>query len=123
MEYKDRTMSSIIILITLGLLLYAFSISDTAYSIEGRTLKDIFIYLINNYLDFILIVYVFICFQIAGYVELKYKQDFITTSFLSILFTPLSILFILQNEVEDDLNYLNIFFILQSHIWTRPYSL
>ena len=102
MEHKDRTISSIIILITLGLLLYAFSISDTVYSVEGRNLKDIFIYLIDNYLDFILIVYVFICFQIAGYVELKYKQDFITTSFLSILFTPLSILFILQNEVEDD---------------------
>ena len=102
MEQKDRTISSIIILITLGLLLYAFSISDTVYSVEGRTLKDIFIYLIDNYLDFNLIIYVFICFQIAGYVELKYKQDFITTSFLSILFTPLSILFILQNEVEDD---------------------
>ena len=102
MEQKDRTLSSIIILLTLGLMFYAFSISGTSNALEGKTVKDIMIYLIDNYLDLILISYVFICFQIAGYVELKYKQDFITISLLSIIFTPLSVFFILQNEVEDD---------------------
>ena len=102
MEQKDRTLSSIIILFTLGLMFYALSISGASNALEGKTVKDIMVYLIDNYLDLILMGYVFICFQIAGYVELKYKQDFITISLLSIIFTPLSVFFILQNEVEDD---------------------
>ena len=102
MEQKDRNLSAIIYLLIIALMFYAFSISNSTLSLDGKTLKDIILFLFDNYLDFILIGYVFICFQIAGYVELRYKQDFITVSLLSIIFTPLSIFFILQNEVEDD---------------------
>ena len=38
----------------------------------------------------------------AGFVELKYKQDFIMVSLLSIFLTPFSILFILQNENDEE---------------------
>ena len=54
MEQKDRTLSSIIILLTLGLMFYALSISGTSNALEGKTVKDIMIYLIDNYLDLIL---------------------------------------------------------------------
>ena len=102
MEQKDRNLSAIIYLLIFALMFYALSISNSTPFLEGKTFKEIFLFLVDNYLDFILIGYVFICFQIAGYVELKHKQDFITISLLSIIFTPLSIFFILQNEVEDD---------------------
>jgi len=61
----------------------------------------LFSLMIAQYLDFVLIAYVFICFQLAGFVELKYKKDFIMVSILSILLTPISILFILQNDNEE----------------------
>jgi hypothetical protein len=69
-------------------------------SLDGKTLKDIILFLFDNYLDFILIGYVFICFQIAGYVELDYKQDFITVFIIKYIFTPLSIFFFLQKGTK-----------------------
>ena len=68
----------------------------------GKTLKDLFSMLMAQYLDFVIIAYVFICFQLAGFIELKYKKDFMTVSILSILLTPISILFILQNEKNEE---------------------
>ena len=100
-DQKDKTLSSIIVLITLALLMYLISDSGALNIQGGRTLKELFSLMIAQYLDFVLIAYVFICFQLAGFVELKYKKDFIMVSILSILLTPISILFILQNDNEE----------------------
>ena len=100
-DQKDKTLSSIIVLITLALLMYLISDSGVFNIQGGRTLKQLFSLMIAQYLDFVLIAYVFICFQLAGFVELKYKKDFIMVSILSILLTPISILFILQNDNEE----------------------
>ncbi len=100
-DQKDKTLSSIIVLITLALLMYLISDSGVFNIQGGRTLKELFSLMIAQYLDFVLIAYVFICFQLAGFVELKYKKDFIMVSILSILLTPISILFILQNDNEE----------------------
>ena len=100
-DQKDKTLSSIIVLITLALVMYLISDSGALNIQGGRTLKDLFSLMIAQYLDFVLIAYVFICFQLAGFVELKYKKDFIMVSILSILLTPISILFILQNDNEE----------------------
>ena len=102
LEQKDRTISGIILLITLGMVFYVFSDLGGPFNLDGKTIKDMLSIMVNKYLDFVLIAYVFTCFQIAGFVELKYKQDFIIISLLSILLTPLSILFILQNEDGKD---------------------
>ncbi|MDP6168814.1 MAG: hypothetical protein QF780_02300 [Candidatus Marinimicrobia bacterium] len=102
LEQKDKTLSGIIMLLTLAMVFYVFSYSGTSFDLEGRTIKDLISFIIEKYLDFAIIAYVFICFQLAGFVELKYKQDFITVSLLSILLTPFSILFILQNENDED---------------------
>ena len=102
LEQKDKTLSGIIMLLTLAMVFYVFSYSGTSFDLEGRTIKDLVSFIIEKYLDFAIIGYVFICFQLAGFVELKYKQDFITVSLLSILLTPFSILFILQNENDED---------------------
>jgi len=100
-DQKDKTLSIIIVLITLALVMYLISDSGALNIQGGRTLKELFSLMIAQYLDFVLIAYVFICFQLAGFVELKYKKDFIMVSILSILLTPISILFILQNDNEE----------------------
>ncbi len=102
LEQKDRTISGIILLLTLGMTFYVFSDSGGSINLDGKTIKDIISIMMNQYLDFVLIAYVFTCFQIAGFIELKYKQDFITISLLSIFLTPLSLIFILQNEDGKD---------------------
>ena len=101
-ENKDKTLSSIVTLITIALMVYLVFQSRIFNVQEGETLKDMFSMLMAQYLDFVIILYVFLCFQLAGFIELKYKKDFMTVSILSILFTPISILFILQNEKNDD---------------------
>ena len=100
-DQKDKTLSSIIVLITLALVMYLISDSGALNIQGGRTLKELFSLMIAQYLDFVLIAYVFICFQLAGFVELKFKKDFIMVSILSILLTPISILFILQHDNEE----------------------
>ena len=101
-ENKDKTLRSIIALITLTLIVYLVSQSGIFDVQGGKTLKDLFSMLMAKYLDFVIIAYVFICFQLAGFIELKYKKDFMTVSILSILLTPISILFILQNEKNEE---------------------
>ena len=76
--------------------------AENNYDLSNKTLKDLFSILVAQYLDFVIISYVFLCFQLAGFIELKYKKDFMTTSILSILLTPISILFILQSEKNDE---------------------
>ncbi len=101
-ENKDKTLSSIVVLITLTLVVYLVSQSGIVDAQGGKTLKDLFSMLMAQYLDLVIIAYVFICFQLAGFIELKYKKDFMTVSILSILLTPISILFILQNEKNEE---------------------
>ena len=101
-EQKDKTLSSIIVFITLALVMYLLSNLGVLYIQESRTLKELFSFVMAQYLDFVLIAYIFICFQLAGFVELKYKKDFITVSILSILLTPISILFIIQKDSDEE---------------------
>ena len=101
-EQKDKILSSIIAFITLALVTYLLSNSGVFNIQEGRTLKELFSFVMAQYLDFVLIAYIFICFQLAGFVELKYKKDFITVSILSILLTPISILLIIQNDSDEE---------------------
>ena len=99
---KDKTLSTILILLTCAAIIFGIGTSEGVQNLGSRTLKDIVYYLFDFYPDILLISYVFICLQITGYVELKYKQDNLTISLLSIVFTPLLILFVLQNGNEDD---------------------
>ena len=101
-EQKDKTLSIIIALITLALVMYVLSDSGISNMQGDRTLKELFSLVMSQYIDFVLIAYIFTCFQLAGFVELKYKKDFITVSILSILLTPISILFIIQKDSDEE---------------------
>ena len=65
------------------------------------TLKESILNVFKYYIDFVVIIYVFLCLQIAGYLELKHRQDFLTVSIISILFTPFAIFFVYRNEESD----------------------
>ena len=98
---RDKNLSGALILLTLGFILYTIG-SDNGPIIEGSmTLKESILHIFEFYLDILVIVYVFLCLQIAGYLELKHRQDFLTVSIIGILFTPLAIFFIYRNEVDD----------------------
>ena len=98
---KDKNLSGTLIFLTLGFILYIVG-SDSGTSIQGSvTVKEIILNIFESYLDIVIIVYVFLCLQIAGYLELKHRQDFLTISIISILFTPFAIFFVYRNEESD----------------------
>ena len=98
---RDKNLSGTLIFLTLGFILYTAG-SDGGPIIEGSmTLKESIFNIFENYLDIVIIMYVFLCLQIAGYLELKYRQDFLTVSIISILFTPFAIFFVYRNEESD----------------------
>ena len=98
---RDKNLSGTLILLTLGFILFTAG-SDGGTITEGSmTLKESILNIFKYYLDFVVIMYVFLCLQIAGYLELKHRQDFLTISIISILFTPLAIFFVYHNEESD----------------------
>ena len=98
---KDKNLSGTLIFLTLGFIFYIVG-SDGGTSIQGSvTVKEIIHNIFESYLDIVIIVYVFLCLQIAGYLELKHRQDFLTVSIISILFTPFAIFFVYRNEESD----------------------
>ena len=98
---RDKNLSGTLILLTLGFILFTAG-SDGGTITEGSmTLKESILNIFKDYLDFVIIMYVFLCLQIAGYLELKHRQDFLTISIISILFTPLAIFFVYHNEESD----------------------
>ena len=98
---RDKNLSGTLILLTLGFILFTAG-SDGGTITEGSiTLKESILNIFKYYLDFVVIMYVFLCLQIAGYLELKHRQDFLTISIICILFTPLAIFFVYHNEESD----------------------
>ena len=95
---KDKNLSGMLILFTLGFILYEAGSNDSLGIESSMTIKDMISHILKFYLDIIIISYIFICLQIAGYLELKHKQDFLTMSLISILFTPFATFFVYKNE-------------------------
>ena len=101
-ETSDKTLSGIFYLLTAMCLFYGMS------DIGGSVFKYSIAYdkwlssIINNYYDLIIVVYVFICLQISGYVELKHGKDYLTVSILSILLTPFSLFFVVNGKKNEN---------------------
>ena len=56
--------------------------------------------LINS--DLLIIFYVFLCLQLAGLSEFKQRQDYLVVAFISLIFTPIGLLFIKDETDKDD---------------------
>ena len=99
---KDKTLSSILHLLSLMTILYGLTESDSVSIFKNWLFKDIIFFLIESYFDIIIIGYLFICLQLSGYVELKYGKDYLTISMLSIFLTPISLFFIIADKEAND---------------------
>ena len=99
---KDKTLSSILYLLSLMAIFYGLAESDSVSIFKNWLFKDIIFFLIESYFDIIIIGYLFICLQLSGYVELKYGKDYLTVSMLSIFLSPFSLFFIITDKEAKD---------------------
>ncbi len=97
-EQKDKIISFVLLLFSISLVIYGIRLAGFENSMTGISFMKSLFKLGNQYFDFILIGYVFICLQIAGYYELKYHKDYLTISIMCILLTPLSLLFVRPSD-------------------------
>ena len=97
-EQKDKFISFLLLLISVSLITYGIKLAGFENYFTDSPVLDSILSLCDQYFDLILIGYVFICLQIAGYYELKYHKDYLTISIITILLTPLSLLFIRSSE-------------------------
>ena len=100
---NDKLVSSIMLCVTVILLIlwiynYYADVNGSA-SIKDFNLKNLVLWGRNN-TDFILIIYVFSCLQLAGISEFKQRQDYLVVALISLIFTPIGLLFI--KEENDD---------------------
>ena len=98
---KDKNLSGVLILFTLGFILYEAGSNESLGIESSMTIKDMISHILKFYLDIVIITYIFICLQSAGYLELKHKQDFLTMSLVYILFTPFATYFVYRNEDDN----------------------
>ena len=101
-ESTDKTLSTILYLISIMLILYRIMGMENELFLTDWILKDIIYILTESYYDILIIGYIFICLQISGYVELKHGKDYLTVSILSVLLTPISLFFILFEKNENE---------------------
>ena len=101
---QDRTVSLVILLVTIIMIIWwILSIStDSAglMSLTDISLIDIVVWA-NNNPDLLIIIYIFLCLQAAGLSEFKQGQDYLVVALISLIFTPIGLLFN-KNEKEKE---------------------
>ena len=98
---NDKIVSLIMLCITLILLIlwiynYYVNIDGFANS-KDFNLKNLVLWGRSN-TDLILIIYVFSCLQLAGISEFKQRQDYLVVALISLIFTPIGLLFIKEEK-------------------------
>ena len=100
---QDKVISLVILSISIFLIiLWIYGIYNNSASAIGHSefsLKSIVSWA-NYNTDLIIIIYVFLSLQLAGISEFKQGQDYLIVAFISLVFTPIGLLFI-KNEKND----------------------
>ena len=100
---QDKTISVLILLFTTFMIIWwIYSLYDSSastMSLSDFSLKVFLVWADHN-IDLIIIIYVFVCLQLAGLSEFKQGQDYLIVAFISLIFTPIGLLFI-KNEKND----------------------
>ena len=101
---QDRTASIVILLVTIIMIIWWIVCMSTdssgLMSLTDISLKDIVVWA-NNNPDLLIIIYIFLCLQAAGLSEFKQGQDYLVVALISLIFTPIGLLFI-KNENENE---------------------
>ena len=100
---QDKTISvAILIFAALMIVWWIYGLygdSSVAMNLSNFSLKNLLIWAEHN-TDLIIIIYIFGCLQLAGLSEFKQGQDYLIVAFISLIFTPIGLLFI-KNEKND----------------------
>jgi len=101
---QDKRISIVILLCAIGMLIWwivsIYVVSSGSISIVNISLKNIVDWA-NNNTDLLIILYIFLCLQAAGLSEFKQGQDYLVVALISLIFTPISLLFI-KSEKDDE---------------------
>lgn len=102
---QDKSISTIILFLS-GLAIiwwfYNYYLSPNNQGVvEVYNLKTIVSWGAKNS-DLLLIIYIFLCLQLAGLSEFKQRQDYLIVALISLVFTPIGLLFIKDEKEKRD---------------------
>lgn len=101
---QDKRISIVILLFAIGMITWwivsIYVDSAGSISIVNISLNNIVDWA-NNNTDLLIILYIFVCLQAAGLSEFKQGQDYLVVALISLIFTPISLLFI-KSEKDDE---------------------
>ena len=100
----DKSISlSVLTISGLAIILWFYNYylgSDSFILLKDFNVNSLLSWGVNNS-DLLIIFYIFLCLQLAGLSEFKQRQDYLVVAFISLIFTPIGLLFI-KNETDKD---------------------
>jgi len=100
----DKSISLAVLTISgLAIILWFYNYylgSDSFILLKDFNVNSLLSWGVNNS-DLLIIFYIFLCLQLAGLSEFKQRQDYLVVAFISLIFTPIGLLFI-KDETDKD---------------------
>ena len=101
----DKSISLVVLTISgLAIILWFYNYylgSDSFILLKDFNVISLLSWGVNNS-DLLIIFYIFLCLQLAGLSEFKQRQDYLVVAFISLIFTPIGLLFIKDETDKDD---------------------
>lgn len=101
----DKSISLVVLTISgLAIILWFYNYYLGSYSfilLKDFNVNSLLSWGVNNS-DLLIIFYIFLCLQLAGLSEFKQRQDYLVVAFISLIFTPIGLLFIKDETDKDD---------------------
>ena len=101
----DKSISlSVLTISCLAIILWFYNYylgSDSFILLKDFNVNSLLSWGVNNS-DLLIIFYIFLCLQLAGLSEFKQRQDYLVVAFISLIFTPIGLLFIKDETDKDD---------------------
>lgn len=101
----DKSISLVVLTISgLAIILWFYNYylgSDSFILLKDFNVNSLLSWGVNNS-DLLIIIYIFLCLQLAGLSEFKQRQDYLVVAFISLIFTPIGLLFIKDETDKDD---------------------
>ena len=101
----DKSISLVVLTISgLAIILWFYNYylgSDSFILLKDFNVNSLLSWGVNNS-DLLIIFYIFLCLQLAGLSEFKQRQDYLVVAFISLIFTPIGLLFIKDETDKDD---------------------
>ena len=101
----DKSISLVVLTISgLAIILWFYNYylgTDSFILLKDFNVNSLLSWNVNNS-DLLIIFYIFLCLQLAGLSEFKQRQDYLVVAFISLIFTPIGLLFIKDETDKDD---------------------